>query len=97
MSNGIQSIIDQALRGEDTGSYDVTIYWDSQDSGNEGPAYRVIDASGHEESGALDFRGWDSTTDDCDSQGYALTDYFAILGEYQGPDQCGIYPRLIAY
>ena len=32
----------------------VTIYWDSQDSGNEGWAYRTIDSDGCEESGSVD-------------------------------------------
>lgn len=88
----IQTIIDQALRGEATPGHSVTIYWDGQDPNNGGPAYRIVDAAGHEESGALHHRGWSAD----DTDGYYLTEYFGPTDEYRGPDQDGVYPILSA-
>lgn len=39
----------------------VTIYWDSQDSSNEGWAYRIRFSDGHEESGSHDGLGMNAT------------------------------------
>jgi len=67
------------------------IYWDSQDSRNEGPAYRDYDGQGNEiGSGALEFAGWSG-----EAEGYNLHDYFGRDGEYLGADQHGIEPILI--
>jgi cytolysin (calcineurin-like family phosphatase) len=87
----IANLIAAALK--DTTTEGITIYWDSQDSENEGPAWRT-----ETESGALEFRGW--TAEDKRNatpdvvEGYNVSDYFRS-GRYLGPDQYGVYPILI--
>lgn len=72
----------------------ITLYWDAQDSSDEGPAYRLADNAG---SGALEMDGWACTDgSEPDVQGYELAAYFLHNGEYAGPDQYGVYPELAA-
>lgn len=86
----LQDKILAALRGEES---EVEIYWDAQDSAKQGPAYRIDSG----ESGALDFYGWETLDgSEQDTQGYYLTAYFDMRGEYSGPDQDGVYPHLEA-
>jgi len=78
--------IEAALKGETS---DVVIYWDSQDSNNEGPAFR---RESTQESGALEFRGWIGEN----TNGYFLGEYFkGPDSAYLGPDSDGVYPNLI--
>lgn len=63
----------------------ITIYWDSQDSENIGPAYR-----GKSESGPLHFDRWSNGKPHI--AGYNYGDYFDAAGCYLGPDDYGVYP-----
>ena len=63
---------------------EITIYWDAQDSNNEGPAWRT-----DTESGSLEFVQWN---DPDDAEGYNVREYFGQNGEYKGPDCYGIHP-----
>lgn len=66
-----------------------TIYWDTQDSSNIGPAYRTHSG----ESGGLEFTGWACLDgSEPDTEGYLLEYFFGDDGVYLGPDQHGVYP-----
>lgn len=84
----IQEQIDRALQGLDS---EATIYWDTQDPNNTGPAFRCGDTSG-----ALEFHSWQQynglTTDHI--EGYCVADYFDHDGRYLGLDVGGVYPIL---
>jgi len=69
----------------------VVIYWDSTAIGNEGPAYRDGD-----ESGALEFEGWNGDIDGTENDTYHVSNYFGADGKYLGPDRHGIYPEFKA-
>ena len=84
-----QDMIDAVLAGERIDG--VTIYWDSSDPQNVGPAYRIERADGRSASGSLNFGCW--SADGCD--GYQLEDYFDGNGAYRGPDADGVYPEMI--
>lgn len=70
----------------------ITIYWDSQNKNNPGPAYRDEKTG---ESGSLEFAGWsDGASGDT---GRHLEDYFrGPDGSYLGPDCDGVFPILRA-
>lgn len=85
--------IEAACKGEKS---TATLYWDSQDPRNVGPAYRCGD-----ESGSLTVEGWQHINGnppaDDEIQGYNIADYFTGPdGAYRGPDSDGIYPILRA-
>lgn len=80
-------------------SPEVLIYWDRQESGNEGPAFRETSgAMDQRESGSLEFRGWAHVSgrkiEESEVAGYNVADYFGRDGAYAGPDKDGIYPSL---
>lgn len=62
----------------------ASVYWDSKDPANPGPAYRTADGSG-----PLEFEKWST---DIEADGYNIGDFFDKDGCYLGPDQHGIYP-----
>ncbi len=66
---------------------EITIYWDSQDSSNEGWAYRAADEDGLIESGSID--GIDA--DDLDG---AIEDACSTIGVDLTPDQFAREPYI---
>lgn len=77
-------LIEAALKDSTTSG--ITLYWDTQDPSNVGPAYRTAD-----ESGALELLRWEG-----DATGMNVEDFFrGPDGAYLGPDQDGVHPVLI--
>ena len=80
----INELIEAALKNPATKG--ITLYWDRQDSANEGPAYRTSD-----DSGSLELLRWEG-----DAAGMHLENFFrGPDGAYLGPDADGVYPVLI--
>jgi hypothetical protein len=85
----LTEIIILTLKGEQS---DATIYWDTQDQSNIGPAFRM-----EGDSGALNVTGWAHVSGRAlandEAIGYNVSDYFTA-GAYRGPDANGIYPMM---
>lgn len=96
MKEGTELTLDERISETLHGRKLLTIWWDTQDPNNEGPAY--MDGPGGE-SGPLHHIAWARADGrplaERDVDGYLLEAYFSGPDrEYIGPDQDGVYPVL---
>lgn len=84
----IQHAVDLACKGKPS---PVKLYWDKQDPGNTGVAYRYVD--GNVGSGALEYAGLSIVSkfnaEDCEA-------FFDGDGMYTGPNADGVWPVFVA-
>jgi hypothetical protein len=85
MTNELQCLIDRAAAGEAVPC--LTLYYDTQDPADPGPAYRTA-----EEGGALELCGWGGPADGTEDSSYRIGEFFGDDGAYRGPDNEGVYP-----